>query len=71
MRFFYPDTPDLPLPAGHRFPAGKYRMLRETLEREGGLDGARLLPSPPIERAGLLLAHDDGYVDRVLDGSDQ
>lgn len=69
MRFFYPDTPDLPLPPGHRFPAGKYRMLREKIEREGLLAGARLLPSPPARHDELLRAHDPAYVDDVMRGS--
>lgn len=69
MRFYYPDTPDLPLPAGHRFPAGKYRMLRETVQRERILGSARLLPSPSAERHDLTLAHDQAYVASVLEGS--
>ena len=31
MKFFYSDTFNLPLPTGHRFPGGKYTMLRERL----------------------------------------
>ena len=69
MRFYYPDTPDLPLPAGHRFPAGKYRMLRDKIEKERILGNARLLPSPPAAMRELLRAHDIGYIDSVLDGS--
>ncbi len=69
MRFYYPDTPDLPLPAGHRFPAGKYRMLKEKIDNERILGNARLLPSPPALMHELLRAHDVGYIDSVLDGS--
>jgi acetoin utilization deacetylase AcuC-like enzyme len=68
-RFYFPDVPDVPLPAGHRFPAGKYRMLRERIEREGILGRAALLPSPPASREDLLGAHSTGYVDAVFDGT--
>lgn len=66
--FYYPDVPDLPLPAGHRFPAGKYNLLRATLTRESVLGGARLAPSPVATRAELLAAHEPEYVDAVLEG---
>ena len=35
MRFWSYDRHPFPLPEGHRFPAGKYRMLREAVEAEG------------------------------------
>jgi acetoin utilization deacetylase AcuC-like enzyme len=69
MQFFYPDTPDLPLPLGHRFPAGKYSMLRELVTSERTLGSARLIPSPAATPAELALAHDAGYVSAVLDGT--
>lgn len=67
--FFFPDTPDVPLPERHRFPAAKYRLLREKVFREGTLGSADLKPSPTISRDRLLLAHDADYVDSVLDGT--
>lgn len=69
MSFFFPDTPDLPLPPGHRFPAGKYRMLRAMLELEGVLADRGLAPSPSATRADLERAHDPAYVEAVLTGS--
>lgn len=69
MRFYFPDTPDLPLPPGHRFPGAKYRMLRERVVREHVLGGAALLASPVAGRADILRAHDAGYFDAVLAGS--
>lgn len=69
MRFYYPDTPDLPLPAGHRFPAGKYRLLREKIEREQTLGHARLLPSPPAQHHELLRAHAVEYLEQTLAGT--
>ena len=35
MRFWSHDRHTFPLPAGHRFPLSKYRLLREAVEREG------------------------------------
>ncbi len=69
MRIFYPDTPDLPLPPGHRFPAGKYRLLRETLQRERLFGDGVLVASPLAGEADVLRAHDADYVDAVLTGT--
>jgi len=68
-RFFHPDTPDLPLPPGHRFPAGKYRLLRDRIVQEGILGRALLRPSPAAERADLERAHSPGYVAAILEGT--
>jgi acetoin utilization deacetylase AcuC-like enzyme len=35
VRFWSHDRHGFPLPAGHRFPLPKYRLLREAVEREG------------------------------------
>ena len=40
MKVFYCDHFTYPLPGGHRFPAGKYTLLRERVGRELG-DGVR------------------------------
>jgi acetoin utilization deacetylase AcuC-like enzyme len=69
MQFFYPDTPDVPLPEGHRFPAGKYRMARERIVAEGILGAARLSPSPAATIDELHHAHEAGYVAAVLRGT--
>ncbi len=69
MQFFYPDTPDLPLPPGHRFPAGKYRMLRDRITTERTLGDARLTRSPIATITELHRAHDENYVAAVLDGT--
>lgn len=68
MRFFFPDTPELPLPDGHRFPRGKYRMLRDKLGRDGTLTGASLEPSPSATLAEIERAHDPDYVAAVMSG---
>ena len=75
MQVFHCDKYLVPLPAGHRFPIGKYRLLREILERDGLVRPAELRESHPIELDSLLLAHTPGYVESIvrgtLDGSDQ
>lgn len=67
--FFHPDTPDLPLPPGHRFPAGKYRMLKDRMTAEGTLGRASLVPSPAASRQELEGAHTKDYVAAVFDGT--
>lgn len=68
MRFFFPEVPDLPIRPGSRFPAQKYRMLRELAFRQRLLGDAALLASPPATREDLVRAHDSAYVDKVLEG---
>jgi acetoin utilization deacetylase AcuC-like enzyme len=65
-RLFYCDHHAIPLPAGHRFPAEKYALLRAMLEAEGAF---RFEPAPFAERADLERAHDPEYVAAILDGS--
>jgi acetoin utilization deacetylase AcuC-like enzyme len=69
VRFFFPTVGELPLPAGHRFPAVKYRLLKAAVEREEILPRAALHPSPPAEPADLLRAHGAAYVSAMLDGT--
>ncbi|HKW96518.1 MAG TPA: histone deacetylase [Bryobacteraceae bacterium] len=65
-RLFYCDHHTIPLPEGHKFPAAKYRVLRELLESDGEfrLEQALLAPRELIE-----LAHDCDYVSGFLDGT--
>lgn len=69
MPFYFPDTPDLPLPPGHRFPATKYRLLRERAIAEGLFERVGLIASPLAAVDDLLRAHDGGYVGDVLAGT--
>ncbi len=69
MLIFYPDTPDLPLPDGHRFPARKYRLLRERIVRHRMLGDWDLAPSPLAGIAELERAHYAAYVQAVLEGT--
>ena len=69
MKAFFCDTYAMPLPAGHRFPTPKYRMLRDRLLAEGVLSAADLEESAPIDRASLLLAHAPEYLEAVFSGT--
>ena len=65
MQTFYADQYVLPLPAGHRFPMSKYRLLRE---RAQGLAGLHLMPALPASDGELALAHTPGYIGAVTGG---
>jgi len=66
---FYLDTFNIPLPEGHRFPGGKYRMLRDKLVQEGIASEAQLIASTKADLADIAAAHDGSYVEAVLAGS--
>jgi acetoin utilization deacetylase AcuC-like enzyme len=65
MRFWSHDRHGFPLPAGHRFPLPKYRLLREAVEREG-LGPVEASDAAPWEL--LAAVHDAGYLHRVRHG---
>lgn len=66
MKAFYSDRFVLPLPAGHRFPMAKYGRLRERVAAE--LPDVELHEPRAATDAELLLAHDAGYLRRVVAG---
>ncbi len=55
-----------PLKPGHRFPMSKYGYLREALVARGLMTSGRYLAPAPAAAAQVALAHDAGYVGRVL-----
>ena len=67
MQVFHADQFVLPLPAGHRFPMGKYRLLRDRLAAE--LPEIRLMPAQPASDGELALVHTPAYVQGIADGS--
>jgi acetoin utilization deacetylase AcuC-like enzyme len=67
MQVFYADQFVLPLPPGHRFPMGKYQMLRDRLASE--MPDIRLMPALRATDGELALAHEPAYVDAISDGS--
>jgi acetoin utilization deacetylase AcuC-like enzyme len=68
VRAFFCDTYEVPLPAGHRFPMPKYRLVRARLLEEGVVSQDEMEESGVIDRASLLLAHTPEYLDAVFSG---
>ena len=66
MQAFVFDSHTLPLPSGHRFPAGKYRLLRERLADRRDL---HLHEAPAATDGELALAHSPAYVSAVVEGN--
>ena len=67
MIAFHFDPHILPLPPGHRFPIGKYGLLRRRVEAEPG--GIELRIGGPATEGELALAHDPDYIADVLGGT--
>lgn len=68
MKVFYCDHFVLPLPAEHRFPMEKYRLLRDRIA--GQLEPlVALHEAPAAGDDALLLAHDRSYLEAVKSGS--
>ncbi len=67
VRVFHSDHHVVPLPAGHRFPMGKYRLLREALLASGVLQATELVPAEPVELAALLRVHTPRWVTAVVE----
>jgi acetoin utilization deacetylase AcuC-like enzyme len=63
VKAFHSDRQTLALPPGHRFPASKYRRLREHVEGWGELE---LHEAPPAGDAELALVHTPEYLSAVL-----
>lgn len=66
MQAFYADQFVLPLPPGHTFPMSKYRLLRERVADEPGLE---LQAATPASDGELALAHTPGYISAVVEGT--
>jgi acetoin utilization deacetylase AcuC-like enzyme len=64
---FHFDSHVLPLPPGHRFPIGKYGLLRRRVEADPR--GIELRIGGPASEGELALAHDPGYIADVLEGT--
>ena len=68
MKLFFTDRFVLPLPDGHRFPMSKYRLLRDRLVGSPTHRDDIFLEPPAATIDQLKLAHDSGYVERVVGG---
>ena len=67
MDVYYSDRFVLPLPAGHRFPMAKYRMLREAAAMH--LPGIQFHEAPTTSDGVLALAHHPQYIHRMVNGT--
>ncbi len=68
-RFVHHPDYHIELPAAHRFPMSKFRLLYEILLREGLAKREDLtIPESPPTLEELSLVHHPDYVDRVLNG---
>jgi acetoin utilization deacetylase AcuC-like enzyme len=68
MRLFYCDEFVLPLPAHHRFPMSKYRLLRERLAASADFSTHDFQVPPAATFAELTRAHAPDYVLRMERG---
>lgn len=68
MDLYYTDIFELPLPAGHRFPMAKYRLLRERLATASWATDVRFLIPEAASDEQLGLAHSAEYVGRAVRG---
>ena len=65
MRVWTHDRSSFPLPEGHKFPLGKYVLLRERLEAEGH----EALTAPPVAWEDLARVHDTPLLERIRSGT--
>jgi acetoin utilization deacetylase AcuC-like enzyme len=68
LNAYYADHFVLPLPAGHRFPMGKYRLLRDRLAVELA-DEIQLVEAPSATDGELALAHTPSYIAAIVEGT--
>ncbi len=62
---FHPDY-TYPLPAGHRFPMGKFGRIREVLIEDGVAPASAFIAPEPISRDRLEAAHTPAYVEAIM-----
>ena len=68
MKIFTYDQFTFPLPKGHRFPAEKYRLLREAVEAAQIVSPEDLIVPTPATTNQLQRAHSNEYLDKVENG---
>jgi len=67
MQCFHSDRFVVPLPAGHRFPMPKYRLLRDRVQAE--CPAIQLREAEAATEGELALAHEPGWIEAVLHGT--
>lgn len=65
-QLFYCDHHEIHLPAEHKFPMAKYRLLRQMLEQDGSY---RMTPAPAALPEMIERVHDPAYVAAFLRGT--
>lgn len=68
MKLHYSDHIELKLARGSRFPADKYRRLREHLQKDAS-QAFSFVRAREVSVSTLGLAHDRAYIEAVLNGS--
>lgn len=66
MHAYHADAYVLPLPPGHPFPMGKYRLLREALHADAG--GIAVHEAPAASAGELALVHTPAWIEAVFEG---
>jgi acetoin utilization deacetylase AcuC-like enzyme len=69
MLFFYSSNYTIPVPEGHRFPSGKYRLLHEALLADGTVLERQLCQAAFASRDDICAAHERAYVSALLEGT--
>src|SRR4051794_34715909 len=69
MRVFSHDTATFPLPAGHRFPLSKYRLLRERLLDDGVVTAGEVEFPGPVGWTSLGRVHEPALLHRIRTGT--
>lgn len=69
MKVFYSDKYSFSVPDGHRFPVGKYRLVREKLAEDKILSEAELSEPHLASKEEILLAHTENYYESFENGS--
>jgi acetoin utilization deacetylase AcuC-like enzyme len=67
VQAFYADNFVLPLPSGHRFPMGKYRLLRDRLVSE--YPQVLMAQAPAASDGELALVHTPSYIEAIALGT--
>jgi acetoin utilization deacetylase AcuC-like enzyme len=69
MRVHFHDDYEVALPPGHAFPMAKFRLLRDTLLREGLVRPDEVVAPDEAPWELLALAHGDGYLAALREGT--
>ncbi|MEC5397138.1 histone deacetylase family protein [Uliginosibacterium sp. H1] len=69
MNLYYAEQFVLPLPAGHRFPMAKYRLLREALIHSKLFSDKDFHVPPAATDTQIMRTHTAAYLQRAVDGA--